>query len=158
MSSDKPMPERAESVNFRTSNNQPMTLQTLQPAETWDPAEHASAIETLRDWRDDLTIRIWCGDWCQDCQRELPSFGAALQVANVPESAITTFPVEKDAEGSKHGPKVTEYGIDSIPTVILEREGQEIARYVEPESNSILEHLVAQLRKHAQPADIESVD
>jgi len=39
--------------------------------------------------------------------------------------------VRPAADGSKVGPGVEEYGIELIPTVVVERDGAEIARFVE---------------------------
>ena len=38
-----------------------------------------------------------------------------------------------------------EYGIELIPTVIVERDGEEVARFVESEDRPIAEYLAAQL-------------
>jgi hypothetical protein len=60
--------------------------------------------------------------------------------------SIEHYPVEKADDGSKVGPKVDEYGIELIPTVVVEdREGTELARYVEDADAPIVVYLADRL-------------
>ena len=61
--------------------------------------------------------------------------------------AVEHYPVEKADDGSKIGPKVEEYGIELIPTVIVEdsESGDELARFVEDADAPIVVHLAEQL-------------
>jgi thiol-disulfide isomerase/thioredoxin len=95
--------------------------------------------------QDGLVFKIWGGDWCPDCRRQLPDFGAALAAADVPSDRIEHYPVEKADDGSKVGPGVEAYGIEFIPTVVVERDGEELARFVEDADVSIAEYLAAEL-------------
>ncbi|MEF8890737.1 MAG: thioredoxin family protein [Haloferacaceae archaeon] len=94
---------------------------------------------------DDLVYRVWGGDWCGDCRRQLPAFASALAAARVAEDRIVEYPVEKEADGSKTGEKVAEYGIELIPTVVVERDGEEVARFVEEEDEPIAAYLAERL-------------
>jgi thiol-disulfide isomerase/thioredoxin len=118
-------------------------LETMEPTPTYDAEAHAQAIEALG--AEAYTFKVWGGDWCGDCRGQLPDFGAALAAAGVPEERIEHYPVEKEDDGTKVGPKVEEYGIDLIPTVVVERDGQEVARFVEEEDRPIAEWLAARL-------------
>lgn len=51
----------------------------------------------------------------------------------------------KNADGEKCGPNVEEYEINRIPTVVIEREDEEVARFVETESVPIAVFLAEQL-------------
>ncbi|GAB7008781.1 thioredoxin family protein [Halorubrum trueperi] len=94
---------------------------------------------------DDYRFKVWGGDWCGDCQRQLPAFGAALAAAGVPDDRIADYPVTKGPDG-KEGPLVDEYEIDRIPTVVVEdADGEEVARFVEEADVSIAEALARQL-------------
>lgn len=107
-----------------------MELETLRPNPAWDDASYDAAVETLAAHRTELTYRIWGGDWCSDCRAVLPDFGAALDAAEVPDERIDERPVdrEKDGEG------VDAYGIEYIPTIVVETDaGEEVARFVEDE-------------------------
>ena len=129
-----------------------MKLETMEPDPAWDADAHREAVETLAAWADEVTIKVWGGDWCGDCRGQLPAFGAALAAAGVPEGRIEHYPVEKEAGGSKTGPGVEAYGIAYIPTVVIERDGEELARFVEEEPIPIAEYLAEQLRDLEAPA------
>lgn len=109
-----------------------MTLATMQPAPEWTPgAAEQAAVEELAGLSESLTIRVWGGDWCDDCHAVLPDFAAALAAAGIDPADVAHHPVEKRDDGSKAGPLVTDYDIERIPTIVIEREGEEIARFVE---------------------------
>ena len=122
-----------------------MTLATLTPPADWDAAAHAEAVETLAALDDTFTFLVWGDDGCGDCQALLPAFGAALEAAAIPEDRVVEYPVERLPEGRKRGPQVEAYGIERIPTVVVERDGEELARFVEDEGMPIAEYLAARL-------------
>ncbi len=124
-----------------------MQLKTMQPADDWDNSGDEQAIEALS--ADGLVFHVWGGDWCGDCQRQLPAFAAALDAAGVADENVNHYPVEKNDDGGKSGPKVDEYGIELIPTVVVERDGEEVARFVEEESEPIAIYLANQLTTEA---------
>jgi thioredoxin 1 len=123
-----------------------MTLETMRPNPTWDPNAHERELEPFRRHAEDLTVRVWGGDWCGDCRAVLPDVGAALDAAGIPDEQVHEYPVEKRDDGSKEGELVEEYNIEYIPTIIVEREGEEVARFVESEPISAVAHLAEQLR------------
>ncbi len=106
-----------------------MQLETMSPNPVWTAAAYEDTVETLRE-HDDVTYKVWGGDWCKDCRSQLPDFGAALDAADVGEDRIEHFPVEKE-DGEKVGPGVEEYDVEFIPTVVVERAGEELFRFVE---------------------------
>jgi thiol-disulfide isomerase/thioredoxin len=122
-----------------------MTLATMEPNPVWAADAHAEAVGALEAHADKLVYKVWGGDWCKDCRAQLPDFGAALEAANVPEDRIEQYPVEKAEDGSKVGPGVDEYGIEFIPTVVVERDGTEIARFVEEEPVPIAVYLADEI-------------
>lgn len=128
-----------------------MTLATMEPDPDWEASEHADAVATLAAHADELTIRVWCGDWCKDCQALLPWFAAALAAAGIDPSTIAQYPVEKDDDGRKVGPLVDAYDIAYIPTIVVERDGTELVRFVESEATDpatyIGDALAARARK-----------
>jgi len=121
-----------------------MTLETMSPNPVWTASAYEDTVETLRE-HDEVRYKVWGGDWCKDCRAQLPDFAAALDAADVPEERIEHFRVEKDDDESKVGPGVEEYGIEFIPTVVVERDGEELFRYVEsadvPPAVYVAEHL-----------------
>ena len=113
-----------------------MELETMTPADGWEPT-HGSEDAITALAAADYTFHVWGGDWCIDCQEQLPAFGAALEYAGVDDEQITHYPVDKKDDGSKTGPGVSDYGIEYIPTVVVERDGDEVARFVESGPASI---------------------
>ena len=107
-------------------------LETMRPNPVFTADAYEEELAVLRDHADSVVFRVWGGDWCPDCRRQLPDFGAALEAAGVPEERVVHYPVEKAEGGSKVGPGVEEYGIELIPTVVVESDdGEELARFVE---------------------------
>ena len=123
-----------------------MTLETMSPNPVWTADAYEETVETLRA-HDDVTYLVWGGDWCKDCRKQLPDFAAALDAAGVPPERIEQYHVERE-DGEKVGERVEEYGIEYIPTVVVERDGEEVFRYVEdadvPPSVSVAQHLEEQ--------------
>lgn len=124
-----------------------MTLETMRPNPTWDAKAHERELAPFERHADELTVRVWGGDWCGDCRAVLPDLGAALDAAGIPDEQVHEYPVEKREDGSKEGELVEEYGIEYIPTVIVERDGEEVARFVESEPIPAVSHLAEQLRE-----------
>ena len=93
-----------------------------------------------------LHFSVWGADWCGDCRSRLPKLGAALAAAEVPPERLSVYPVTKQSDGSKAGPEVDTYGIELIPTVVIERAGAEVARVVEDAPESLAAALADQLR------------
>jgi len=124
-----------------------MKLETLAPAPGWDPGAHPAVVETFAALGDEYVFLVWGDDGCGDCQARLPPFGAALEAASIPDDRVVQYEVERLPEGKKRGPRVEEYGIERIPTVVVERDGEEVARLVEEEHLPIPEYLAERLRE-----------
>jgi len=116
-------------------------LTTMEPNPVWDEDSYPDTVDTLAEHADDLVYKVWGGDWCKDCRAQLPDFAAALAAAGVPEDRIEHYPTEKEDDGSKTGPGVEAYDIEYIPTVVVERDGAEVARFVETEAKPIAVYL-----------------
>jgi len=110
-----------------------MSLETMEPNPVWTEEAYAETVDILTAVKDEVTYKVWGGDWCSDCRSQLPDFGAALDAADVPDDRVEEYAVEKADNGSKVGPMVEEYDIELIPTVVVERDGEEVARFVEEE-------------------------
>jgi thiol-disulfide isomerase/thioredoxin len=116
-----------------------MSLATMEPNPAWDAVAYEETVETLS--ADGLVFKVWGGDWCGDCRKQLPDFAAALDAAGVPDERIEEYAVDQD----KQGPGVEAYGVEFIPTVVVERDGEEIARFVEEEPVPIAVYLADRL-------------
>lgn len=118
-----------------------MTLETMSPNPVWDAPSYEDAVDTLATNAEGLTVRVWGGDWCKDCRAILPDFAAALDAAGIPDDRVVTYALDQD----KDGPGVKEYDIEYIPSIIVERDGQEVARFVESESQPPAVYLAERL-------------
>jgi len=93
------------------------TLETMRPNPAFAADAYEDTLETWESFADDVVVKVWGGDWCVDCRQQLPDFGAMLDAAGV--DAVEHYPVER-VDGEKVGPGVEEYGIERIPTVVVE--------------------------------------
>jgi thiol-disulfide isomerase/thioredoxin len=125
-----------------------MKLETMRPNPAWDAPSYEESVDTLAALPDSTVFKVWGGDWCKDCRKQLPDFGAALEAAEIPEERIEHYPVEKADDGSKIGPLVEAYGVELIPTVVVEIDGEEVVRYVEQEDRPIAVWLAERLEQH----------
>ncbi|MFB6171795.1 MAG: TlpA family protein disulfide reductase [Haloarculaceae archaeon] len=126
----------------------PGRLETMEPNPVWDAAGYEDAVAVFEALADDVVVKVWGGDWCKDCRRQLPDFAAALDAAGV--ERIEHYPVEKADDGSKVGPQVDAYGVEYIPTVVVEREDAELARFVEEEDVPIVVYLARELEPYVE--------
>lgn len=123
-----------------------LELETMRPNPAWTPAGYEDAVDAFAALPEDAVIKVWGGDWCKDCRSQLPDFGAALEAAGIGADRVECYPVEKLEDGSKTGPEVEAYGIEYIPTVVVESgDGTELARFVESAPEPIAVHLAEQL-------------
>ncbi len=116
-------------------------LDSMEPNPVWNADANADVVDALGT--EGLTFKVWGGDWCGDCRGQLPDFAAALDAAGVPEDRIEHYPVDED----KRGEGVEEYDVEYIPTVVVERDGEEVARFVEEEPVSTARYLADELRE-----------
>jgi thiol-disulfide isomerase/thioredoxin len=126
-----------------------MSLETMEPTPTWDATAHESIVDRFAALRDRLTVSVWGGDWCPDCRRQLPDFAAALEAAEIPDERVNSYPVDRD----KNGELVEEYDVEFIPTIVIEVDGEVVARFVESGDRPAAEELADQLG-----AVVESLD
>jgi len=119
-----------------------MTLNTMEPNPTWGADAYPEVGEAFSALEDDAVVRVWGADWCGDCRSQLPDFAAALEAAGVEN--VEEYPVER-VDGEKVGPKVEAYDVTLIPTIVIERDGEEVARFIEEEPVSPEVYLAEQL-------------
>lgn len=104
-----------------------MSLSTFDPDPTWDADANAETVAAFETLPESALIRVWGGDWCGDCRRELPALAAALEAADVPADQVAVYPLTQE----KTGELVEEYGVTHVPTVVVEVDGEEVARFEE---------------------------
>lgn len=113
----------------------------MEPNPAFDPDSYPEVLEAFDALEDDGRVLVWGADWCKDTRHELPDFAAVLEA-----SALGTDHVEvHEVDREKQGPKVDEYGVELIPTIVVEVDGEEVARFVEDADVPIAVHLAQQL-------------
>ena len=122
----------------------------MEPTPTFDPEAYADVVETFAALDDDVRVHVWGGDWCKDCRALLPDFGAVLDAAGIPEERVVHHAVDDE----KRGPGVEEYGVEFIPTIVVERADddggrEELARFVESEDLPPAQYLAERLNERA---------
>jgi thiol-disulfide isomerase/thioredoxin len=102
------------------------SLEVTRPDPTWDVDSYEETVETFAGLDDDTRILVWAADWCADARRELPAFFAALEAAGV-DDRIEVYELDRE----KDGERVEEYEVQYIATIVVERDGEELARFEE---------------------------
>lgn len=122
-----------------------MTLRSLQPNHAWDAESHEAVLDVFEALAADdaVEVRVWGADWCGDCRTELPDFAAAVEAAEFPDDRLHVHAVDREKDGGR----VEEYGVERIPTVVVERDGEELARFVEGEPIPAADYLAEELQE-----------
>lgn len=116
-------------------------MESTEPSQTWDAAAHSEVVGALEAGIAEVTYRVWGADWCGDCRAVLPDFFAALDAAGVPDEEVEVHEVDED----KDGEKVAEYDVTHIPTIVVEREGEELVRFEESEDRPAARYVADRL-------------
>lgn len=116
-------------------------MESTVPNPDWNASEHSETIDAFEAGLGELTYRVWGADWCGDCQSRLPDFFAALDAAGIEEDRIHVYEVDDD----KNGELTEEYDVTLIPTVVVERADEEIARFEEEEDLPAADYLARKL-------------
>lgn len=116
-------------------------MQTTEPNPTWDAQAHSETVDAIEAGVSEVTYRVWCADWCGDCRAELPDFFAALEAAGVPDQDVHVHEVDREKEGEG----TDEYGVTHIPTIVVEEDGEEVARFEEDEDVPAAEYVAREL-------------
>ena len=116
-------------------------MQATEPSQTWDAEAHSEVVDAIEAAVGEVTYRVWGADWCGDCRAVLPDFFAALEAAGVPDEEVEVHEVDAD----KQGPAVEAYDVTLIPTIVVERDGEAIARFEEREDRPAAQYVAERL-------------
>lgn len=115
-------------------------MESMEPASDWDADAHEDVVDAFAALDEDVVIKVWGADWCPDTRDQLPEFAAVLEAAGIGDDQIEQVEVDRD----KNGEGTDEYGIEFIPSIVVERDGEELARFVEEEPVTAAVHLASQ--------------
>lgn len=116
-------------------------MDSTEPTPTWDANAQSETVSAIESGVGEVTYRVWGADWCGDCRNALPDFFAALDAAGVSDDEVHVYEVDRD----KNGEGTEEYGVTLIPTIVAERDGDEVARFEESESLPAAEFVAEKL-------------
>lgn len=118
-------------------------MEAMEPNPAFDPESYPEVIEAFDELGPDTRVLVWGGDWCPDTRQELPDFAAVMAATDLDQDQIVTHEVDRD----KNGVGVGDYEVERIPTIVVERDGEELARFVEREPVPAAIFLAEQLRE-----------
>lgn len=120
--------------------------------EAWKTAiAHASpdsaTAKALAEVEPGAEITIYFGAWCSDCQRELPRFFKALDIAGDVPFTYELIGLDQFFQADE----VSQEPIDlpAVPTFVVTRDGEEVGRVVEKAPRGIEKDILALLRGEA---------
>ena len=94
--------------------------------------EHTLDTTIINRIKQDLaetTITVFMGTWCEDSQREIPAFYKMLDLAGIDASAIKLITISEGKDSPED--LIKENNIQYVPTIIFEKNGNEMGRIVE---------------------------
>lgn len=86
-------------------------------------------INTIKEQLAQTHITLFMGTWCEDSQRETPAFFKILDLAGIDASTIQLITVNEDKDQPEE--LVAGKDITNVPTIIFQKDGQELGRIVE---------------------------
>ena len=92
-----------------------------------------------------VEFTVFFGTWCPDSQREVPRLLKLLDELEFPDADLTLVAVDDVAEAAKRSPTGEEKGMEiyRVPTIVVSRDDQEVARIVEHPVVSLERDLLA---------------
>jgi len=94
-----------------------------------------------------LDFTVFFGTWCGDSRREVPRLLKLFDAMGLPEGRVELIALDRSDEALKQSPDGEERGreIYRVPTLIVERDGEELSRLVEYPVLSLERDLLAML-------------
>ncbi|MEO8569004.1 MAG: thioredoxin family protein [Ginsengibacter sp.] len=93
------------------------------------PVPNEDAVKGMRKNKDNVTIVIFGGTWCEDTHFVLPKFFEMQEASGFPENRITLYAVDRNKKTT--GTIAEDYHIINVPTIIVMKDNKEVGRVVE---------------------------
>lgn len=116
-------------------------MEVTRPDPTWDAESHEETVAVFDGLDEDTHFKVWAADWCPDARREVPGFFAALDAAGIADERVDVYELDRD----KQGELVDDYDVRFIATIVVERDGEELARFEEEADLPAEQAIAAQL-------------
>ncbi|MEL6810910.1 MAG: thioredoxin family protein [Bacteroidota bacterium] len=89
----------------------------------------SAAVNLMKPFLNDISIKVFMGTWCEDSQREVPALFKILDAAAFDDEQVEMIAMSHD----KDTPQGFEEGheVEYVPTIIFMKEGKEMNRIVE---------------------------
>lgn len=102
---------------------------------------------------DAVQLTVYFGTWCGDSRREVPRLMRLAQTLGLDDSQVTWVAVDNEREQYKRSPDGEEAGkeIYRVPTILVERGGDELGRIIEHPLLSLERDLRSILRGEDYP-------
>jgi len=99
------------------------------------------AVQGIKNYSKNLSIKLFMGTWCKDSRREVPRIYRILDEIDLVGPRLTL--INLDRKKSSPGKEEVGLNVHHVPTVILYKNGNEIGRIIEYPVQSLEEDMVA---------------
>lgn len=114
-----------------------------------EAAPDAAAVRGLAAVEPGAEVIVFLGTWCSDSRREVPRLWRALDEAGGTVPFQIRY-VGVDRQKKEPAAPITNYDIRFVPTLVVERGGQEVGRIVEESPHGVEQDLLALLSGKAR--------
>jgi thiol-disulfide isomerase/thioredoxin len=90
---------------------------------------NAESMAAIAAHKNELYVLVFGGTWCEDTQQILPKMFATFQAAGLPEDHVTLLGVDREKKTIQHLSEI--FGVTSVPTFIVLKNGKEVGRIIE---------------------------
>jgi thiol-disulfide isomerase/thioredoxin len=90
---------------------------------------NAASLAAIAAHKNELYVLVFGGTWCEDTQQILPKMYATFQAAGLPEDHVTLLGVDREKKTIQHLSEI--FGVTSVPTFIVLKNGKEVGRIIE---------------------------
>ena len=115
-----------------------------EPYKEWFTSNYESYTPSSEEMKmiteniNDYKITVFMGTWCSDSKREVPRLFKMLDESGYDSADLKLIAVDESKETPSGIEK--EYDVEYVPTIIFEKNGKEVNRFVEYPQGESLEH------------------
>lgn len=110
-----------------------------EPHLTWLQREYNEykpdvlTLDKIEDQLKEVDLLVFLGTWCEDSQREIPRLYRILDYVGYKDKNMEMIGVDDHPDRYKQSPdgETEQWNVESVPTIILLKDGEELGRIVE---------------------------